>query len=90
MAKLLAVINDPAFGWYPKWIELDKSGQPKNLIEDDMLINKIQWSTCIGHKMSCAVIPDKRLFGPQYVLALTTPDFEMKSLCIGRKIMPVI
>ena len=30
MTKLLAVINDPAFGWYPKWINPDESVQQKN------------------------------------------------------------
>jgi hypothetical protein len=30
MAKLLTVIEEPAFNWYPKWIELDEKGQPKN------------------------------------------------------------
>ena len=36
MAKLLTAIEGPAFNWYPKWIELDEKGQPKNPIKDGM------------------------------------------------------
>jgi hypothetical protein len=36
MAKFLSAIDDPAFGWYPKWIDLDEPGHPKNPIEDGL------------------------------------------------------
>ena len=36
MAELLTVIEEPAFDCYPKWIELDEKGQPKNPIKDGM------------------------------------------------------
>jgi len=52
ISELLAV-KDLAFGWYPKRIKLNKSGQLKNWIKDGMShppIIKIQWSTCNGQK----------------------------------------
>jgi hypothetical protein len=51
MAKLLGAIDDPVFSWYPKWIELDESIQPKNWIKGGMSqppTIKIQWSTPNG------------------------------------------
>jgi hypothetical protein len=59
MAKLLAAINDLAFGWYPKWSEPNKSKQSKNPIKGVMSqlpTIKIQWSTRNGCEMSCSVI----------------------------------
>ena len=41
---------------------------------------KIPWSTCTGCEMSCNVTPDKGLFGSEYALSYTTPDFETKYL----------
>jgi hypothetical protein len=72
MAKLLTVIKEPAFNWYPKWIELDEKGQPKNPIKDGMSqppTIKILWSTPSGRETSCAVTPDKGWFGHKYVLS---------------------
>ena len=62
MAKLLAAIDERAFNWYPKWIELNNKGLPKNPIKDGMsqpLTIKIVWSTSNGHEMSYKVTPDK-------------------------------
>ena len=76
-------MKDPAFGWYPKWIELDEFGHPKNQIKDGMsqpLTIKIQWSTSNWCEMSCDVTPDKGLFGPKYALAYTILYFKMKLL----------
>ena len=83
MAELLTVIDEPAFNWYPKWIELNDKGQPKNPIKDGMSqppTIKILWSTSNGCEMSCKVTPDKGLFGPKYALAYTIPNFEKKLL----------
>jgi hypothetical protein len=83
MAELLQAIDKPAFNWYPKWIKLNDQGQPKNPIKDGMSqppTIKIQWSTPSGQEMSCNITPDRGLFGPEYVLAYTIPDFEKKLL----------
>ena len=83
MAELLTAINEPAFNWYPQWIELNEKGEPKNPIKDGMSqppTIKILWSTSNGREMSCEVTPDKSLFGPEYALAYTIPDFEKKLL----------
>jgi len=89
MTELLAVIEDPAFSWYPKWIKLDESGQPKNWIKDGMnqpLTIKIQWSTHNGCKMLCNVSPDKGFFRPEYALTYTISDFETKLLVHWEKV----
>ena len=83
MAELLAEIDEPAFNWYPKWIEHNNKGLLKNPIKDGMsqpLTIKILWSTSNGCEMSCKVTPDKGLFVPEYALAYTIPDFEKKLL----------
>jgi hypothetical protein len=83
MDELLALIEDPVFRWYPKWIKLDKSVQPKNGVKDGMSqppTIKILWSMPSGQEMSCDVTPDKERFGPKYTLAYTIPDFETKLL----------
>ena len=83
MAKLLQAIDEHAFISYHKWIELDDWGQPKNLIKDGMSkppTIKIQWSTPSGQEMSCNITPNRGLFGPEYALAFTIPDFEKKLL----------
>jgi hypothetical protein len=81
MAKLPTAIKDPVLGWYPKWMQLDEYGQPKNWIRDGM--NQpptimIQWSTCSGKEMSCNDMPDKALFSQDYALAFTTLYFGKK------------
>ncbi len=83
MAKLLAVIDEPSFNWYTKWIELNDKGLPKNPIKDGISqppTIKILWSTSNGCKMLCEVTPDKGLFSPKYALAYIIPDFEKKLL----------
>jgi hypothetical protein len=73
----------PAFNWYPKWIELNEKGQPKNPIKDCMSqppTIKILWSTSDRREMSCEVTPEKGLYGPEYALSNTIPDFEKKLL----------
>ena len=83
MAESLAAIEDPAFGWYPKLIELDESNNPKNPIKDGIHqppTIKIQWSTPSGQEMLCNVTPNRGLCGPKYALAYTIPDFEKKLL----------
>jgi hypothetical protein len=81
MAELLTAINKPAFNWYPKLIKLNDKGLPKNPIKDGMSqppTIKILWSTSNGREMSYEVTPDKGLFGPEYALVYTIPDFEKK------------
>ena len=82
MAKLLTAINEPAFNWYPQWIE-HKKGQPKNPIKDGMSqppTIKILWSPPSRREMSCKVTPNRARFGPKYALAYTIPDFKTKLL----------
>ena len=67
MAELLTAIDKPAFNWYPKWIELNDKGLPKNSIKDGMSqppTIKILCSTSNGREMSCEVTPNKGLLGP--------------------------
>ena len=74
MAELLTAIEEPAFNWYLKWIELNEKGQPKTPIKDGMsqpLTIKILWSTPSGREMSCEVTPDK---GGREMSCEVTPD----------------
>ncbi len=90
MAELLAAIDEPAFNWYPKWVELNEKGLPKNPIKDGMCqppTIKILWSTSNGREMSCKVTPDKGLFGPEYVLATPYPISRKSFLFDGEKII---
>ena len=83
MAKLLSASDDPGFGWYPTWIKLNASRQPKNRIKEGMShppTIKIPWSSHNWCEMSCDVNPDKALFGSKHVLAYTIPDYETKLL----------
>ena len=83
MAKLLTAIEERAFNWYPRWIELDEKGQPKNPIKDGMshpTTIKILWSTTSRQEMSYEITPNKGLFGPEYMLAYTILDFQTKLL----------
>jgi hypothetical protein len=81
MAKLVTMIKDPAFSWYPKWIKLNKeTDQPKNPIKDVLsqpLMIKTQWSSHNGCKMSFNVVPFKgHPFVPEDALMCTIPDFK--------------
>jgi hypothetical protein len=83
MDKLLTAMKEPAFNWYPKWIELNEKGQPKNPIKDGMSqprTIKILWSTPSVWEMSYEVTPNKGWCGPEYMLAYTIPDFKTKLL----------
>jgi hypothetical protein len=54
LAELLAAINEPAFNWYPKWIEHNDKGLSKKPIKDGMSqppTIKILWSTSNGCEM---------------------------------------
>ena len=51
MAELLTAIEEPAFNWNPKWIELHEKGQTENPMKDGMsqpLVIKILWSMPSG------------------------------------------
>ena len=83
MAELLQAIDERAFHWYLKWIELNEWDQPKNLIKDGMgqlPAIKIQWSIPSRQEMSCDVTPNRGLFSPEHALAYTIPDYEKKLL----------
>lgn len=78
--QIAHVSQRPSFGWYPKWIELDKeTGQPNSIkyaMRQPPTI-ELQCSTPNRCKMSCEVVPDMiLLFIPVYVLMYTIPNLR--------------
>jgi hypothetical protein len=79
MAQLLKAQDDPAFGWFYSWVELNQYGQPKNPLgnatkqPDNIKIPFFPADK--GREKTGHVIPDKGEFGPEFALVHTFPDF---------------
>lgn len=70
-------------GGISKWVELDNQGKPNNPIKDRLsqpTTIKVTWSSRNGHEIPQELTPEKGLFGPEYALMYTIPDYKLQLL----------
>ena len=86
MSDLVKVQNKPQFNWYTCWTSLGADGTPDKLIKEGLKQpNQIKISVEKNSKDSNSkeitgqVAPNQALFGTEYFLAYTLPNFSKKS-----------
>ena len=89
MSKLLKAINKPPFGWHYSWTKLEEDGvTPANDIEDALKqpdAIKVNFEVPAPgrgagrtHEVTAYIVPDKGLFGAEFALIFTLPQFKEK------------
>jgi hypothetical protein len=87
MSDLVKAQNTPQFNWYTRWTSLGADGTPDKLIKeglkqpDQIKISFEKNSKDSNSKeITGQVAPDQALFGTEYFLIYTLPDFKSKIL----------
>ncbi len=87
MSDLVKAQNTPQFNWYTRWTSLGADGTPDKLIKKGLKQpNQIKISFEKNSKdlnskeIACQVAPNQALFGAEYFLAYTLPNFKSKIL----------
>jgi hypothetical protein len=87
MSDLVKAQNTPQFNWYTRWMSLGADGTPDKLIKeglkqpDQVKISFEKNSKDLNSKeITGQVAPDQALFGVEYFLAYTLPNFKSKIL----------
>ncbi len=87
MSDLVKAQNKPQFNWYTCWTSLGADGTPDKLIKEGLKQpDRIKISFEKNSKDSNSkeitshVVPDQALFGTEYFLAYTLPNFKSKIL----------
>jgi hypothetical protein len=87
MSDFVKAQNTPQFNWYTCWTSLGADGTPDKLIEEGLKQpNQIKISFEKNSKdsnfkeITGQVAPDQALFGTEYFLAYTLPNFKSKIL----------
>jgi hypothetical protein len=87
MSDLVKAQNTPQFNWYTCWMSLGADGTPDKLIKeclkqpDQIMISFEKNSKDSNTKeITGQVAPNQALFGTEYFLAYTLPDFKSKFL----------
>ncbi len=82
MSDLVKAQNLPQFNWYTPWMSLGADGMPDKLIKEGLKQpDRIKVSFEKGAKeITGHVLPDQALFGAEYFLAYTLPNFKSKIL----------
>jgi hypothetical protein len=89
MANLLKAKKNPPFAWYYPWVALNDEGVPANSLEDGLKqpdTKRIKFDVPeVGantrgrvREVSADIVPDKGIFGAEFPLVFTIPDFETK------------
>ena len=89
MSNLLRATTEPWMGWWYKRTPLDEDGLPANRIETGLgqpETIRIKFDipeagrNAAGRtrEVSADIVPDKGIFGPEYALVHTFPDFATK------------
>ena len=89
MSNLIRAQKNPPFGWYYAWLKLNEYGEPEKDIEAGLKqpeTTKVTWDqpdsasqrTARTRDMSANIVPDKGIFGAEYAIIHTIPDFEKK------------
>jgi hypothetical protein len=88
MSDLVKVQNTPQFNWYTHWTSLGANGTQDKLIKEGLKqpnqnkisIKKTSKDSKSKKMITGQVAPDQALFGAEYFLAYTLPDFKSKIL----------
>ncbi len=87
LTDLVKAQNTPQFNWYACWTSLGADGTPDKLIKEGLKRpNQIKISFKKNSKdlnskeITGRVAPDQALFGTEYFLAYTLPNFKSKIL----------
>jgi hypothetical protein len=87
MSELVKAQNKPQFNWSTRWMSLGADGTPDKLIKEGLKqSNQIKISFKKNSKDSSSkeitgqVAPGQALFGTEYFLAYTLPNFKSKIL----------
>jgi hypothetical protein len=87
MSDLVKVQNTPQFNWYTCWTSLGANGTPDKLIKevlkqlDQIKISFEKNSKDLNSKeITSQVVPNQAVFGAEYFLAYTLPNFNSKIL----------
>ena len=87
MSNLLRAQKESPFGWYYAWEKLNGIGEPEKDIESGLKqpdTIKVTWDQPDGGRagstrgITAYVVPDKGIFGAEYSLIYTIPDFKQK------------
>ena len=87
MSDLVKAQNTPQFNWYTRRTSLGANGMPDELIKEGLKQpNQIKISfeknskDSNSNEITSQVVPNQALFGAEYFLAYTLPDFKSKIL----------
>ena len=83
MANLLNAFSLPQFDWFPRWITVDpKTGVPS---DPDQIASGLNQPgtvevvfTSERKELRANIVPDKGMFGVEFYLAHTLPDFKSR------------
>ena len=89
MSKLLKAMNNPPFGFHYSWTKLKEDGvTPANDLEDALKqpdTIKVSFEVPAPgrgagrtHEVTAYIVPDKGLFGAEFALIYTIPQFQEK------------
>ena len=87
MSDLVKAQSMPQFNWYTCWMSLGADGTPDKLIKEGLKQpNQIKISfeknskDSNSNEITSQVVPNQALFGAEYFLAYTLPNFKSKIL----------
>ncbi len=85
MSDLVKVQNTPQFNWYTHWMTLGADGTPDKLIKEGLkqpdwikISFEKNFKDSNSKEITGQVAPNQALFGAEYVLAYTLPNFKSK------------
>jgi hypothetical protein len=87
MSDLVNVQNTPQFNWCTRWTSLGADGTPNKLIKEGLkqpnwikISFKKNSKDSNSKEITSQIVPNQALFGAEYFLAYTLPDFKSKIL----------
>jgi hypothetical protein len=87
MSDLIKAQNTPQFNWYTRWMSLGTDGTPDKLIKEGLkqpdwikIFFKKNFKDLNSKEITGQVAPNQALFGAEYFLAYTLPNFKLKIL----------
>ncbi len=87
MSDLVKMQNTPQFNWYTRWMSLAADGTPDKLIKEGLkqpdrikISFKKNSKDSNSKEITGQVAPNQALFGAEYFLAYTLPNFKSKIL----------
>ncbi len=87
MSDLIKAQNTPQFNWYTHWTSLGADGMPNKLIKEGLkqpnwikISFKKNSKDSNSKEITGQVAPNQALFGAEYFLVYTLPNFKSKIL----------